>query len=163
MNRRSFKQTLQDVTITIILPEPVKAKLIEVEFGNRYLKAKNKVTDEVYIDGVLFAEIIEDESTWLVDGDLELQITVEKRNQQQWWPGVLETDPQIDVTKIQPEQSKLSDLDGETRAHVEKMLFDQRQKQLGLPTNEEIQKQKALEKFKRMHPELDFTKVESNE
>merc|ERR1712238_480537 len=97
--------------------------------------------------GPLTKTIIMDDSFWTVEDENRLVINLQKLSDMEWWNAVCDGDPTIDIKKVQPENSQLSDLDGETRQTVEKMMFDQRQKAMGLPSSDEQKKFDMLEKL----------------
>ncbi|KAM0792003.1 hypothetical protein ACM66B_007114 [Microbotryomycetes sp. NB124-2] len=158
-----WQQTLQDLTVSVPVPSGSKSRDLVVDIKKKSLKValksppKDSSSDGVFVQGELPFEIKVDDSTWTLDDGKEVVLSLEKVNQQQWWPHVVTSAPKIDTTKITPENSKLSDLDGETRAMVEKMMFDNQQKQMGKPTSDELKKQEMFAKFQAAHPEMDFS------
>jgi CS domain/N-terminal conserved domain of Nudc. len=159
----TWTQTLDEVTVSVLLPENTKGRDLNVTIGKKVLKVglKSK-TGTFIINAPLTKTVICDDSFWTVEDGNRLVINLQKCNQMEWWAGVCEGDPTIDVKTISPESSNLADLDGETRQTVEKMMFDQRQKAMGKPTADEQQKFDMLEKFKLAHPEMDFSNAKFN-
>ncbi len=112
------------------------------------------------MDGDLFESVDRHQATWTLEEDKQKKIMtvfLPKVKSMGWWECVIVGDPKINTQHIQPENSQLSDLDGDTRSTVEKMMYDQRQKQMGLPTSDDQKKQDILKKFMAQHPEMDFS------
>ena len=158
-----WTQTLAEVNVNVPLPPNTRGRDLNVTIAKRHLKVGLKSQSGTWIvDAPLIKPIICDDSFWTVEDGNRLSINLQKQNQMEWWDGVCEGDPKIDITKIQPENSSLNDLDGETRKTVEKMMYDQRQKSMGKPTSDEEQKMAMFDKFKQQHPELDFSNAKIN-
>jgi len=143
----------------------VPSKQLIVDIDRKHLMVKVKGQTTPIIDEDLSDTVHEDLATWTLEQDKgredkTLTIYLPKASKTVgWWSNVCVSEPKINTQNIQPENSQLSDLDSETRSTVEKMMFDQRQKQMGLPTSDDAKKNDALKKFMSMHPEMDFSQA----
>ncbi|KAK4946132.1 hypothetical protein LTR66_014326 [Elasticomyces elasticus] len=149
-----WTQTIGDLDITASVPANIKGKDMDVKITKTTIRAGIR-GQEPLIEGTLPHPIVADDSTWTLEPTprgKDLSIHLDKSNKQEWWPHVVTGAPKIDTSKITPENSKLSDLDGETRGMVEKMMWDQRQKEMGRPTSDEQKKMDMLRKFQEQHP-----------
>jgi hypothetical protein len=164
-DKYTWTQTLSQVDVALPLPAGVRAKDLVVEIKSKAFKFGIK-GKPLLIDGEFAQKVKKEECTWTVDsmpgGGSQVTLFLDKENKMEWWRSVIVGDAEIDTSKVQPENSKLSDLDGDTRQTVEKMMYDQRQKAMGLPTSEEQNKQDVLKKFMAQHPEMDFSKAKIN-
>ena len=160
-DRYRWTQTLKELNVYVPVREGLRSKHLTVKYTRSKLQVGIK-GEELIIDGDLYAHILTDDCTWTIedsDEGREIALYLVKANGMEWWNTVCQGDPEIDTQKIVPENSKLGDLDGDTRQTVEKMMFDQRQKAMGKPTSDEMKKQEVLQKFMKQHPEMDFSQA----
>jgi len=166
-DKYTWTQTLEELHVYIPVHKDVKTKDLTMKLETTHALVGLKGQPPI-IDADWSEKIKADDTIWTLEDarkseDRYIHLAVYKTpNQNHWWDCVVKGDPKIDTTKIDPEPSNLSDLDGETRSTVEKMMYDQKQKQLGLPTSEEQGKMDKLKGFMKSHPEMDFTKCKFN-
>lgn len=159
----TWTQTLGEATIMFDVPENTRGKdlIVDIDVGTLHVQIKGQ---DPIVTGDLDAKCDCDDTTWTLEtekgkSNKVLTIFMTKFNKMGWWKTIMKGDPEIDTKKIVPENSKLEDLEGDTRSTVEKMMYDQRQKKMGLPSSDEQKKHEALKKFMDMHPEMDFSKA----
>ncbi|KAK7317137.1 hypothetical protein RJT34_01113 [Clitoria ternatea] len=158
LDKYSWTQTLQEVNVNVPVPNGTKSRFVICEIKKNHLKVGLKGQPPI-VEGELYRAVKPDDCYWSIEDQSALSILLTKHDQMEWWKSLVKGDPEIDTQKVEPENSKLSDLDPETRQTVEKMMFDQRQKSMGLPTSDELQKQELLKKFMAEHPEMDFSRA----
>jgi len=152
----SWTQTLQEVEVRVPFRLPkLKSRDVVCTMTKKHLTVGLKNQDPI-INADFPATIKEEESFWTLNSGT-LTLNIEKVDQMSWWEHLVITDQKINTKKVNPENSKLGDLDGETRSMVEKMMFDQRAKAMGEPTSDERKKNDMLKKFMSEHPEMDFS------
>ncbi|KAF8350114.1 nuclear movement protein nudC [Amanita rubescens] len=135
----SWTQELGEVDVFIAVPKGTRARDLAVVIAKKKLSIGFN-RQEPIMSGELCKEIKVEDSTWTLQDGQEVHVHLEKLNKQAWWENVLTHHPKIDTKKIEPPTGKLSDLEGETRGMVEKMMFDNQQRQMGKPTSDEIKK-----------------------
>ncbi|CAM9267417.1 unnamed protein product [Discosporangium mesarthrocarpum] len=143
-----WTQTLYEATVYADVPKGTRSSDVTCQIGPRKLYLRLKGEGEPIIDGDMPGTVSRDGSLWsLVDGNTVV-ISLEK-SQKTWWKSVVEGDPEIDATKVDS-TSKISDYDDQTQGAIRKIMFDQRQKTMGLPTSDEITTENTLEMAKRL-------------
>ncbi|CAI0546776.1 unnamed protein product [Linum tenue] len=161
LDNYSWTQTLQEVTVLVPVPHGTKSRFVVCDIKKNHLKIGLKGQPPI-LEGELYKPIKVDDCYWSIEDQNTISVLLTKHDQMEWWKSLVKGGPEIDTQKVEPENSKLADLDPETRQTVEKMMFDQRQKQMGRPTSDEIQKQDILKKFMAEHPEMDFSRAKIN-
>jgi len=120
-----WTQILSEVTVNIPVPENTRGRDLNVNIAKKHLKVglkqtiEGKLTTKWLVDAPLTKPIIVEDSFWTVEDGNRLVIILQKSNAMEWWESVCQGDPKINLQKISPESSSLSDLDGEMRTTVE--------------------------------------------
>ena len=151
---------IKEITINIPVPGNIKGKDLKIECDNKRLYVGIKGQEPI-INCELYAPIKSDSMIWTLEevkvGKM-ISIAFDKADPT-WWESVEKNDNiKVDTQKIQPEATSVSDIeDPELKAQVEKMMFDTRQKAMGKPTSDILQKCPQIEDFMKAHPEMDFS------
>eukprot|EP00581_Thalassiosira_minuscula_P018736 CAMPEP_0183714096 /NCGR_PEP_ID=MMETSP0737-20130205/8762_1 /TAXON_ID=385413 /ORGANISM="Thalassiosira miniscula, Strain CCMP1093" /LENGTH=403 /DNA_ID=CAMNT_0025943001 /DNA_START=74 /DNA_END=1282 /DNA_ORIENTATION=+ len=162
--RYVWTQTLEEVTVHIPLPDGMRSKDLDVKLNatSISIRSKNNNTakqppqqqqegdtqqsqqEEQFfapLEGTLFAKIRPSESTWTLESSTHnsttittLQLILDKV-QKTWWSIPVTTHaPHIDTTLVDSTRH-ISSYDDETQGEIRRIMHDQRQERLGLPTS----------------------------
>lgn len=137
-----WSQNISEVTMQIPIPEGTTAKQMDIKISAKHLFVKLKSSDTPIIDGDLQEKVKIDDSFWSIEDKKFINITFEKAYEA-IWKTVIVGDKEIDPKTVD-NSKKIEEFDLETQGHLQKVLYEQERKKMGLPTTEEEQQQKLM-------------------
>jgi len=137
----AWTQSFEDIDVTV--PTKVtNSRLVKVESKRKSLKVS--IENEVIFSDSLQHEVKADETTWTLEKGKTLTINLSKSGEI-WWSKLLENEEEIDMKKIQPERS-MATMPEDEKSVINRLQFDEMQKQLGKPQSHELKVHDMLKK-----------------
>lgn len=141
----AWSQSISEVTMQIPIPEGTTAKDILVIIKAKHFTVHLKKDPKPIIDGDLQERVKVEDSFWSIEDKKYLNVTFEKAYEA-IWKTVIVGDKEID-TKTVDNSKKLEEFDLETQGHLQKVLYEQERKRMGLPTTDEEKQQKLMQEM----------------
>jgi hypothetical protein len=152
----TWTQEIGSVMVTIPVQEGTKSRNLDIKFEPTRLRVALKTDlNNPIIDGELQKEIKTHDCYWQIEDQKEIILHLQK-TVGVWWRSVIKGHPEVDTDLIEPPQISMSELGGEMRESVEKMLWDQAAKHSGGPTTEDRLREANVRRLQAMHPNVDF-------
>ena len=150
-----WEQTLADVTVHVPVPAGTRARDVVCAITRTHLTLKLKGAEEALIDAdypcdarngqEIWERVKHTECYWNVGeakGEQCVTIYLEKERES-WWKAAVHGGVEIDTTKVDSTRD-IYDYDGETQGAIRKIMFDQHQKRMGMPTSDETKNEDML-------------------
>lgn len=151
-----WTQDINSLMVTIPVPQGTKSKMLDIKFEPTHLRVAIKNDSNPIIDGELQKEIKTHDCYWQIEDQKEIILHLQKKAGT-WWRSVIKGHQEVDTDLIEPPQISMSELGGEMRESVEKMMWDQAAKHSGGPTTEDRLREANIRRLKAMHPNVDFS------
>jgi hypothetical protein len=144
-DRYFWTQNLQEVTVYIDVPEGTRAKNIAWQISSTSIGVglADGGNTTWLLKGSLGGRVKTD-SMWTLEENKTIVITLDKIVET-WWASVVKGDPEIDTQKVDSTR-RVHEYDEETQGAIRKIMFDQQQKRMGLPTSDEMKQEAILAK-----------------
>ncbi|GFT69547.1 nudC domain-containing protein 3 [Nephila pilipes] len=131
----SWSQTIGDLDIHIKVPcEVTSGKQVHVDIQHTHIRVELVKDDKLYVlkEGDLTWKINVEESAWTLIPGEEINICLHKMKER-WWDSCFVDGPKINLKAIDP-SIPFEDLDQESQAKIEELMYNEHLKRLGKPT-----------------------------
>jgi hypothetical protein len=147
--RYFWQQTLDELSVHFCVPPRTVARDVRCEI--RAGSVEVAVGGRVLLKGA-FPEperVRPADSLWTLEPRTETLVLQLEKSRQTWWDCVVQGEPKIDTQKVDSSR-RIDEYDEVTQAQIRKIMFDQRQKQQGLPSSDELRVDEILERAKTL-------------